>query len=520
MANKPIAMLQIRRIIQLLGQGYSKRAIARLLQSSRHTIDDYVMKIKKAGMELHQLSRLTDADLGSLIYSGNRDPVPDERCAHLKERMGYFTSELCRTGVTKLLLWEEYRMEVPEGYSYSQFCEHLADHIRRSSATMHLSHKPGEVLQIDFAGKPLTYLDPSTGELIACPVLVCVLPFSGFAYVEALASARQEHLFPALGRCLAYFGGVPRMVLSDNMKQVVQKSNRYEPVFTELCEQWALHNGTTLAATRVGKPKDKPTVENTVHLAYMRIYAPLRDNLFYSLADLNENIRIQLDIHVRSPLQKRTYSRHDLFISEEQPLLNPLPEEPFVIKHTASAKVQRNYHVILGEDWHQYSVPYQHIGKQVKLIYDTDEVEVYLGLQRIAVHHRNYRKHGYTTLQEHMPEKHRKYGEAKGWDVDYFLKQATELGECSRQIFIKILDSRTFTEQTFNACLGLIKLSKHYGKERFENACRRALQASRVNYRLIDNILTNNLDTIDQDQNLFSYIPRDHENLRGPQAYN
>lgn len=513
-------MLQIRRILQLLSQGYSKRAIASLLHSSRHTIDDYTLKIMQTGMDLSRLAKLGDAELGSLLYSKNRDPAPDGRYQYLQSRMDYFSSELTKTGVTKLLLWEEYRKEIPGAYSYSQFCEHLADHKIKSSATMHFTHQPGEVLQIDFAGKSLTYLDPSTGEVITCPVLVCVLPFSGFAYVEALASARQEHLFLALGRCLAYLGGVPRMVLSDNMKQVVKKSNRYEPVFTELCEQWALHNGTTLIATRVGKPKDKPTVENTVHLAYMRIYAPLRDKLFYSLAELNDNILIQLDIHVRSPLQKRTFSRYDLFKTEEQPLLNRLPQEPFVIKHTASAKVQRNYHVTLGEDWHHYSVPYQYIGKQVKLIYDTDEVEVYLGLQRIAVHKRNYRKHGYTTLQEHMPVKHRKYGEVKGWDADYFIKQATELGECSRQIFNRILESRTFTEQTFNACLGLIRLSKHYGKDRFENACRRALQASRVNYRLIDNILTNNLDTVDPDQNLFSSIPDDHENLRGPQAYN
>lgn len=512
-------MLQIRRILQLLEQGQSKRKIAEVLHSGRHTIDDYVLKIDQSGLSLALLTKLSDADLAALLYSTDRDPLPDQRYEDLKTRLDYFIKELSRTGVTKLRLWQEYRQEVPDGYGYSQFCEHLAMHTRKSSATMHLEHKPGERVQIDFAGKPLTYIDTSTGEIISCPVLVCVLPFSSYSYIEALQSARQEHLFPALGRCMSYFGGVPQNALSDNMKQYVLKSNRYEPVFSELCEQWSLHYNTTLSAARVARPKDKPTVENTVHLAYMRVYAPLRNETFYSLKELNQGILGCLDTHHRTPFQRRAYSRLDRFVQEEQPLLKSLPAEPFILKHTAMAKVQKNYHVILGEDWHQYSVPHQHIGKQVKIIYDSDEVEIYLGLQRIAAHKRNYRKHGYTTLPEHMPEKHKKYQETKGWDAEYFLQKAKELGECSYEVVSRILESRTFTEQAYNACLGLLRLSNRYGNDRFENACKRALQAPRVNYHIIDNILTNNLDKQSEDQtSLFSSIP-DHDNLRGPQAY-
>lgn len=520
MANQPITMLQIRRILQLLKQGQSKRSIASILHTGRHTIDDYVLKISQTGMDIAHLSKLSDSELGELFYSDNRPNVVQERLNDLQSRFGYFTTELTRTGVTRLMLWQEYKLSVPDGYSYSQFCEYLVDYNRKTNATMHFVHKPGERVQIDFAGKSLTYLDSSTGEIVSCPVLVCVLPFSGYAYVEALQTASQEHLFPALGRCMVYFGGVPINILSDNMRQFVHKSNRYEPVFTEVCEQWSLHYGTTLSATRVAKPKDKPTVENTVHLAYMRIYAPLRDRIFYSLKELNQNIIICLDNHNRTLLQKRTYSRYDLFLQDEYPLLNALPSEPFVIKHTALAKVQKNYHIILGEDWHQYSVPYQLIGKQVKLIYDPDEVEIYLDLRRIALHQRDYRKHGYTTLAEHMPEKHKHYQKTKGWDAEYFLGKAKELGECSYAIMNRILQSRTFTEQTYNACLGLLRLANKYGQARFENACQRATQASRVNYRLIDNILSNNLDKECSDPfTLFTDIP-EHENLRGSQAYN
>lgn len=519
MAKQPITMLQIRRIIQLLEQGTSKRKIAQILHSGRHTVDSYVSKFEQSGLSLSLLSRLSDADLAALIYSANKEPPYDQRLADLTSRQSYFRKELTRPGVTKLILWEEYRQAIPDGYGYSQFCEHLAADNRKSAATMHFEHTPGERVQIDFAGKPLAYIDRSTGEMISCPVLVCVLPFSGYSYIEALQSASQEHLFPALGRCMSYFGGVPQNVLSDNMKQYVRKSNRYEPVFTEVCEQWSLYYHTTLSAARVLKPKDKPSVENAVHLAYMRVYAPLRNETFHSLKELNQGILTSVAAHHRMPFQRRPYSRMDRFVQEELPRLNPLPAEPFLLKHTASAKVQKNYHIILGEDWHQYSVPYQNIGKQVKIIYDNDEVEIYIGLQRVAAHKRDYRKHGYTTLAEHMPEKHKRYHETKGWDTAYFLRKAKEMGDCSFEVMNRILQSKTFTEQAYNACLGLLRLCERYGNDRFENACKRAVQSPRVNYRLIDNILANNLDKQPEDQlNLFIPIP-DHENLRGPQAY-
>ena len=519
MAKQPITMLQIRRILQLLAQGQSKRKISRILHASRHTIDDYTLKIEQTGLSLSALSKLSDAELAALLYSANSDSVSDQRFDDLKERLDYFQKELSRTGVTKLRLWQEYRVEVQGGYGYSQFCEHLALHNRKSAATMHFEHKAGERVQVDFAGKKLSYVDQSSGEIVSCPVLVCVLPFSGYAYVEALQSASQENLFVALSRCLSYLGGVPLNVLSDNMKQFVHKSSRYEPVFSEICEQWALHYNTTLSAARVGKPKDKPTVENTVHLSYLRVYAPLRNETFYSLKELNQGILKSLDKHHRTLFQKRSYSRLDRFIQDEKPVLKPLPEEPFILKHTTMAKVQKNYHVILGEDWHQYSVPDQYIGKQTKIIYDSDEVEIYLGLQRIAAHKRDYRRHEYTTLEEHMPQKHKKYHQTKGWNADFFLKKGKELGECSFEIIQRILESRTFTEQAFNACLGLLRLSDRYGKDRLENACKRAMGSPRVSYRLIDNILTNNLDKQMEGQTeLFSTIP-DHENLRGPQAY-
>lgn len=519
MSNNPITMLQIRRIIQLLSDKRSKREISRVLHCGRHTVDGYVDKVNQTTLSLDSLSQISDAELAKLFYLETSPSLPDSRYEYLSKRFDYYQRELKRNGVTKQTLWHEYLEEVPCGYGYVQFSEHLRDHMRVNSATMHFEHQAGERVQIDFAGKPLYYVDTSTGEQISCPVLVCVLPYSGFTYVEALMSASQEHLFVALGSCMSYFGGVPQNALSDNMKQYVTKSNRYEPLFSEMCEQWSLHYNTTLSAARVAKPKDKPTVENMVHVAYLRIYASLRNETFYSLKELNQRIWICLNKHNRTPLQKRPYSRYDRFMQDELSLLKALPSNPFVLKHTTMSKVQKNYHVILGEDYHLYSVPYQYIGKSVKLVYDNDVVEVYLGFQRIVIHIRDYRKHGYTTLAEHMPSNHKFYHEVKGWDADYFLRKAKETGPNAVEITRRILESRDFIEQAYRACLGLLRLTEQYGADRFENACKRAAPASRVNYTMINNILEKGLDKQPDDSlTLFTDIP-DHENIRGPQAY-
>jgi transposase len=521
MANKSISMIQIRRILQLKTEGLSKHKISGILQIHRKTLDLYLLKFESTGKGFTELLGYTDQQLSELVYTKSDPPKPDNRYEDLQKHLAYFKSELSKPGVTRRLLWEEYSEVYSGGYSYTQFCEHFARYLGQSKATMHLTHQPGEYLQVDFAGKQLQYIDIQTGEIISCPVLVCTLPFSGYTYVEALPTACQEHLFNALNRCLEYFGGVPRNVLSDNMKQLVGKNHRYEYKFQELAEQWAVHYHANLEATRVRKPKDKPTVENNVYLSYLRIYAKVRNEEFYSLYQLNKRIQELLLMHNKASFQKLSGSRETQFLQEEKPQLKPLPSEPFMIKHITSGKVQMNYHIILGEDKHQYSVPYQYIGKTTKVVYDEQNVEIYIGFQRIGCHKRDYRRYGYTTLAEHMPEKHLKYNETLGWDADYFLSQATKIGQSATELFKRILTSKEFVEQTYNACIGLKRLSEIYGANRFEAASKRALNASRITYGMVKNILENNLDKqpVPQAQlDLFS-IPN-HENIRGPWNYN
>lgn len=508
-------MTQVALIQQLKEQGESIRSISRKTGLHRKTVAHYLNESFSVDSEEVHPKKSSN--------SGEVFPVntlcENDRLTILKGYFPYFDRELSRTGVTRALLWEEYRLSHPSGFGYTQFCEYYSRY--RSSlpreATMYLEHVFGDRLEVDFAGKPLSYVERSTGEIVSCPVLVCVLPASGYTYVEALPTSRAEDLFGGLNRCLEYMGGVPRNVLSDNMRQYVVKNSRYEFTFTDLATQWSAHYCANLEATRPYHPKDKPTIEKHVHISYMRIYARLRDEEFYSLPALNHRIRELLDAHNDYPRARGGESRREVFLSCERSLLRGLPPEAFAVRNTTISKVGRNYHVELGEDKHFYSVPFSYIGQQTKLIYDRSEVEVFIGMKRIAVHQRDFRQWGYTTLPEHMPEKHLRYNYTNGWTREYFEYISHKAGASSEELFGRVMDSKAFVEQTYRSCVGLKRLMDKYGTQRFENACQKALHAGWANYGIVENILKNGMDkTVAQE--ISSTIPF-HENIRGADAY-
>jgi len=519
MAFKSINMHQIRQIIGFLSKGYTYSDILRLTGTARNTIKGYHRRIEKKGLTYEQILALDDDALADAVQGEKgRDRIQSEetRLKDLQERMNYFTEELRRRGVTMQLLWDEYREEIPHGYGYTQFCEHLARYRKVHGAVMYFTHRPAEQLLVDFAGDTLAYVDRKTGELISCQVLVCVLPYSNYTYVEALRSQQQEHFVKGLSNALHYYGGVPQSIKTDNMRTVVTKSNRYEPIFTEAMEYFGQYHECTVMATRVRKPRDKASVENAVGVAYKRIYAPLRNEVFYSLGELNAAIRIQLDKHNAHFFKRKNYSRKMIFEAEEKGLLKLLPDQPYEVRHTTTAKVQKNYHVILGEDFHQYSVPYTLIGKQLKLSYTTTMVEIYHEQKRVALHPRNYKKYSHSTMEGHRPANHAEVVRSKAWDADYFLSQAKKIGPDTENYLRRVLEAKIFPEQTYNSCLGILRLGKHYSPERLEAACHRALASSYANYGIINNILKNGLDKIKDLPE--GYIPR-HDNIRGDTAY-
>jgi len=520
MANKALTMLQIRRLLMLLQQACSIREIQRLTGIHRMTIKSYTERFKTSGKSVDELLALPDAELSELVHPPRNTQQADERHRWLSGHLEYYARELKRRHVTKLILWEEYLHEQPDGYRYAQFCLHLDRYVQQHQPTMPQIHLPGDRLQIDFAGDLLRYYDAGQKEWINCPVLLCTLPFSALFYGEPLVSSRQEHLVVGLNHALYYLGGVPRNVLSDNMAQVVTKPSRYEPVFTDLMEQWAQHYRINLQATRPAKPKDKPSVEKSVHIAYQQIYARMRNEHHTSLKSLQNRFRELLEMVNNRVMSAYGKSRIERFIAEEKAQLRALPPEAFVYKYQTNGKVKKNYHVMLGQDWHQYSVPHEYIGKEVKLVYDDDTVEVFFDYQRIALHRRNLVRNGYSTIDAHMPESHRHYLIQKGWTPQDFIDKGRSIGPCTEEVVIRLISARTFPEQAYDACIGLLRLKQGVGASRLEAACALALKGPKVSYRIVKTILENHRDKTMTPQPESALTLPFHENIRGKHAYN
>lgn len=509
MSYKPIRMDLVEKIIEHHLKGTPKKKIARLLHVSKNTVKIYINRYEStAQSEQESISLYSEMKL-----------LEDQREVDLENRFPRIIDELGRVGVTRFLLWEEYKVQVAEGYSYSRFCQRLKDYKARTNTTIKIEHKAAYRLMVDYTGKKLKWVDKRTGEVHSCEVLVCTLPYSGYTFVCAVGSQKQEDFIKAINCCLLYLGGCPKVILSDNLKSYVIKSDRYEPSFTKLCMQFSMHYGIELEATRVAKPQDKGHVERHVAIVYNQIYAPLRDCIFHSLEELNQAVLKQLEVLNKKKYQGKDYSREDKFKQHEKPHLCELPTTMFEPQRSVSAKVQRNFHIILGEDKHQYSVPYQYVGKQTEVIYTSTTVEVYLNGHRIAAHKRDRRNHGYTSTVSHMPEKDRMYQEQMGWDADYFEKWASDVGQDTVWAINYILQSKSLIEQTYKSCLGVLRFAKSKTPQRLEAACARARSSGKVNYGVIKNILEKNLDKIPSVQQSLDFKTPAHENIRGANQY-
>ncbi|MGF1671078.1 MAG: IS21 family transposase [Balneolaceae bacterium] len=519
MAAKTIRMDQIRNLLQQKNKGISIRTIARNTGLSRNTVRHYLRAVDQHGYSPQQALSLDDEQLSRLCQ--NTEP-PSAGEPRQQDLLGWITShgnDLRKKHVTRQLLWEEYRQRYPDGYGYTWFCRHLNDYLGNKDLTMIFEHRPGEKMMADFAGDRLSYIDPETGEVIETQVWVSVLPFSSYMYVEAVESQKQEDVAGCFQRTVGFFEGVPQCALFDNFRSVVKRADRYEPTFTELMDILAVHYQCSFMATRIRKPRDKASVETAVNVVYRRIYAKLRHQTFYSLAELNGAIAIALAELNNRPFKGKEHSRRDLFESYEKPLLGPLPTRKLILWRRSQVKIQKNYHVILGQDMHQYSVPYRFAGKPAKIYFTPTDVEIYLDYKRIAVHRRNTARYGYTTLAEHMPPNHLAIHKQKGWDRDYFLARAGRIGPATRHAISVMLSTRAFPEQTYNACLGVFRLADSYSGDRLEAVCKLLEGSPKITYRLIHTMLKNN-----RDQHFFGHsdedsITPDHPNLRGPDNY-
>lgn len=404
----------------------------------------------------------------------------------------------------------------PDGYCLSQFKHYYTEWKGQMNPTMHMEHKAGDKLFVDFAGNKLKIIDRHSGEITDVEVFVAILGASQLTYVEAVASQQKEDFIAACERSILFIGGVPAAIVPDNLKSAVTKSSRYEPTVNECFADFAEHYATTILPARAYKPRDKALVENAVRIVYTRIYAKLRGREFFSLQELNAAILLALDAHNNGPLKGRNYSRRQQFIDIEQSALAALPALRYELKQQHFATVMKNGHVSLSADKHYYSVPYRFIKKKVKILYSVHTVEIFYHYERIALHTRNKAQFGYTTEKEHMASTHQFVSD---WTPEWFINWSAGIHE-DVMLYIKaVLATKKHPEQACKSCLGILSNAKKYGNERLINACRRGLNYGIYNYRIINDILSKGLDNITEaEENEHLKMPT-HDNIRGENYY-
>jgi transposase len=436
----------------------------------------------------------TDAVLAKQLF-----PKPEDNTSSTKRMpdYAYIRKELLKNGVTKKLLWTEYmedcRQAGEEPLMYSQFCYYIQQDEQKRRATMHINRKPGEQVEVDWAGDTANLVDPYTGEITEAHIFVGVMTYSQYAYVEAFPDEKQQSWIDAHVHMYEFFGGVAKILVPDNCKTAVIhnggfKDQRINAVYHEMSE----HYGTAIIPARVRKPKDKPNAEGSVGNISTWIIAALRNEQFFTIDELNAAIKVKLKAFNRRPFQKKEGSRYELFHDEELPLLTPLPATRYELAEWKKSTVQFNYHISV--DGMLYSIPYEFIGKKVDVRVTGTIIEVFYKQNRIASHKRLYgRKNQYSTVTEHMPKDHQHYLE---WNGDRFRNWAERIGANTAKVIDAILRSKQVEQQSYRSCMGLLKMAEKYSPAALENACQKALSYTpSPSYKSVKNILVMEKDS-------------------------
>jgi transposase len=515
MANNPISMIKIRQILRLQSQGLSKLQIAAQTGIARNTLKKYVKEFTSSGLSFEEINELSDKELEDLFVKPEDRPL-NERLQILFSLFPAIEKELKRKGVTRQLLWKEYKTNHPDGVGLSQFKHYFSQWKAQVNPTMHMEHKAGDKLYVDFAGDKLEIINEQTGEVKPVEVFVAILGASQLTYVEAVMTQQKEDFIFACENALHYCGGVPAAIVPDNLKSAVSKSSKYEPTLNETFADFAEHYGTTILPARAYRPRDKALVENAVRIIYTRIYVKVKRQQYLTLQDLNTAILTALEEHNNAPLRGRNYSRRQQFDEVERNVLMPLPELRYELKKHQYATVAKNGHVGLSADKHYYSVPYRFIGKKVKLLYSRSSVEIFYNYERIALHERTKSAYRYTTEKDHMASTHRFVSE---WTPERFTSWAAGIHEDVRLYVLKVLDRKQHPEQAYKSCMGILGFAKKVGNDRLIKACQRALGYGAYNYKTIQKILERELDLRDAPDETDQLRMPFHDNIRGENYY-
>ena len=503
----------------MLSQGISQGSISSQVHCSKRTVSLVSKTLADMGKTASELLVLPDPELEAIFSGAKKSRVDEERRDELERLMPEVNRRLSGRHATVQYVYETYYIrECPEGYGYTQFAKYVKEWNRRNNVSYHNVHEPGKEWQIDWAGDPLWLTDRLTGERKRLDVLVCVMPYSNLPWMMALPEAKTEWFFHGLNKGLEFMGALPAVAKSDNMKQWVTKTDRYDLAFSEANVEWATYYGIEPTACRVRRPRDKGPVESAVNQLYNYVYARMENEVFHDLDAVNARILELLTEYVELPYKGR--SRWRIFTEEELPQMRPLPQKMFRTRRRKEVKLGSSYHVCVGAERHFYSVPYRYVGRQVKVMWDAESVEVYAGNELLCIHARSTVPYGYSTEKAHMPEKHKAYERSAQMNAASLIEWGQRIGPSVGTAIENILERTTFPQQAYRTCQGLLSLGKKYGYRRLDRACDMLIGTTGcVSHKSVSNILKNNRDMIqDRASGAISSTPS-HSNIRGAAAY-
>lgn len=510
MARKRLTMKKIKEVLRLKYEaGLSNRAIAGACKISNSTVGDYLKHAEAAEIGW-PLEEIGEGELMKKLFPEIQAEKPEPRYPMPDWEM--IKKEQRQKGVTLQLLWQEYKKEYPSGYQYSQFCEHYQRwRENKTEPSLRKDHKGGEEMEVDYAGVKIVMTDPKTGEAVRVSVFVATLPASNYIYAEAQLGENQRNWNNGHVRAFEYYGGVVKIVIPDNLKTGITKPNYYEPGVNLSYQELAEYYKFAVIPTRIRRPTDKGKVENGVQNVERWVIAPIRKRQFFSLGEVQQAVREQLEILNNKIMHKVGRTRRQEFEEIDLPNLRPLPERPYEYAERKTATVHIDYHVAFDD--HLYSVPFTLIHQKVDIRATEKMVEIFHQGKTVAIHPRNYCRGRYSTLRDHMPPNHQFM---KEMDADRLIEWADHIGPHTSALIQATLQSRTYPEQAYRTCLGILGLAKKHSRGNLETACKAAYEARVFSYKAVEQELVF-LQTKTAAHNVES-LPA-HANIRGAEYY-
>ena len=514
MTTKKVTMQKIKDILRLkYGANLSIRQISRSLNISTGVISKYISRADAAELSWPLPDAMTDLEL-ALVLQPKR--VVNSG-VFAEPNFNLMQQDLVQKGMTRQLLWEEYAETHPNNhYSYSRFTVLFKQWRGKLQLSMRQTYLVGEKLFVDYCGPTMNVVNPDTGEFRTAQIFVAVLGASSYTFAEATWSQKLPDWIGSHVRAFNFYGGLPEIVVPDNLKSAVSKACRYDPDLNPTYQQMAEHYDVAVIPARPYKPKDKSKAEVGVQVVERWIMMRLRKQTFFTLVSLNQAIRFLLDDLNTRPFKKRPGSRLSQFECLDKPALKPLPDSDYEYLEIKKVRVYLDYHV--EYDDHYYSVPYQLVKQAVMVHAGQTSLTILHQGKQVARHPRVF-SHGHTTDPAHMAKAHLKHQE---WSPQRLISWAKEIGEYTTIVVDYQLTSRRHPEHGYRACLGLLNLTRKYGQPRLEAACRRAHHINAMNYKNIVSILSKGLDNLPLDEKEAEKqidLPLTHSNVRGPNYY-